>query len=417
MNEIEWMRAHFSVLLGVSLLIGASAVGCGDKGQGAGPAPTATGAASAPLASASVAQAPVDLDDPSACGACHAQVVEEWRESMHAQAHHGADPIYGALRSFRMGKEGPELGTKCASCHHPRELVELEGPKAKQGVGCASCHQIGGVELEGGRAGAKALMPGEPGVLRGPHDVAPGASPAHGTGPALAALADGKTICLACHQEEKNKAGVATCTTGIEHAAKGEQESCVGCHMPEIDAPAGSVGGRKTHRSHAFLGPHRAWQKGDPSFVASGVELGGELSGEQAVVTLRNRSGHGFPSGFPGRMAVVQMRGLDASGQEIWRNFHDDPMKEHAAAVLNKVYVDADGKPVLPPYGVKLARDSRLETGETRSIRVLVPPSVAKVELELRMWLLPPAASKTIGIEGAPEAKPVVVATHTIARR
>lgn len=416
MNEVDGMRAWPAGLLGFSLVLVSGAAGCRDERAGGGE-PAATASGSAPTTSASATAGSVDLDDPSACADCHAQVVAEWRESMHAQSHHGADPIYGALRSFRMAKEGPELGTKCAGCHHPRELAELEGPKAKQGVGCASCHQIGGVELEGGKAGAKALLPGAPGVLRGPHELAPRASPAHGTGPALPALVDGKTICLACHQEEKNKAGVATCTTGIEHAAKGEQGSCVSCHMPEIDAPAGSVGGRKTHRSHAFLGPHGAWQKGDPSFVASGVELGGELGGEQVVVTLRNRSGHGFPSGFPGRMAVIQMRGLDAGGAEIWRNFHDDPMKEHAAAVLNKVYVDADGKPVLPPYGVKLERDSRLETGETRSIRMLVPPSVAKVELELRMWLLPPAASKTIGIADAPEAKPVVIATHTISRR
>lgn len=416
MNEVDGMQARVASRLAWTLLVVTGAAGCGDKSSGGGE-PRATASGSAPTLSASAPAHLVDLDDPSACAACHAQVVGEWRESMHAEAHHGADPIYGALRSFRMAKEGPELGTKCASCHHPRELAELDGPKAKQGVGCASCHQIGGVELEGGKAGAKALLPGAPGVLRGPHDVAAGASPAHGTGPALSALSDGKTICLACHQEEKNKAGVATCTTGIEHAAKGEQGSCVSCHMPEIDAPAGSAGARKTHRSHAFLGPHRAWQKGDPSFVASGVELGGELSGEQVVVTLRNETGHGFPSGFPGRMAVVQMRGLDAGGAEIWRNFHDDPMKEHAAAVLNKVYVDAEGKPVLPPYGVKLERDSRLETGETRSIRMLVPPSVAKVEVELRMWLLPPAASKAIGIADAPEAKPVVVATHTIVRR
>ena len=151
--------------------------------------------------------------------------------------------------------------------------------------------------------------------------------------------------------------------------------------------------------------------------MASGVELGGEITGETVVVTLRNKSGHGFPSGFPGRMAVVVMRGLDGSGQEIWRNIHDDPMKEHPAAVLNKVYVDADDKPVLPPYGVKLARDSRLGADETRSIRSIVPPTVAKVELELRLWLLPPAASKAIGIADSPEAKPVLIATHTISRR
>jgi hypothetical protein len=415
MNEIDVMHAWGRVLGAAVVVLGAA--GCGDRSSG-GAEPSAAPSSSAPQGgTAGTAATTVDLDDASACASCHAQVVEEWRESMHAQAHHETDPIYGALRAFRMTKEGPGLGTKCAHCHHPRELAELDGPRATQGVGCASCHQIGGVDLEGGKAGAKALLAGAPGVLRGPHDVAAGASPAHGTGPALSALADGKTICLACHQEEKNKAGVATCTTGIEHATSGDSQSCVSCHMPEIDAPSGSVGGRETHRSHAFLGPHRAWQKGDPSFVASGVELGGELTGDTVVATLRNRSGHGFPSGFPGRMAVLVMRGLDRSGTEIWRNIHDDPMKEHAAAVLNKVYVDADDKPVLPPYGVKLARDSRLTTEETRSIRIIVPPTVVKVELSLSMWLLPPMAAKTIGLADRPEAKPVVIATHTIARR
>lgn len=355
-------------------------------------------------------------DDPQTCAPCHAAIVSEWGESMHSRAHHDKDPIYAGMRSLRIGKEGDALAEKCSSCHHPRERADAESAVAEAGVSCATCHNLAEVDVQGGKKGHAALTTGAEGVMRGPHDLAADGSPVHGTGPKLAALADGSTLCLACHAEETNKAGVPTCTTGVELRDGGDPRSCVSCHMPSVAAPNGVASPRDTHLSHAFLGPHRAWLQQDPTLLAGAVGLDARLEGDRVIVRLENKSAHGFPSGFPARMAVVVMRGLGADGQEVWRNVKADPMVDHPDAVLNKVYVDDEGKPTLAPYATKLARDNRLRAGETREVSAVVPAGVAKVDVALKYWLVAPVAAKAMGVAELPETKPVDAVTTSVTR-
>jgi hypothetical protein len=367
----------------------------------------------ADLAKAGVVVKP---DDPQTCASCHPVIVAEWQESMHSRAHHDLDPLYGGMRSFRMSKEGPGLAEKCGNCHNPRDVAAPDSPVAHTGVSCATCHNLAEVHPDKANPGAKALVRGPEGMLRGVHDLLPGASPVHGTGPALPALADGRTICLACHGQESNKAGVKTCETGLEMEKAHDMRSCTSCHMPEIAAPNGPVSPRSTHRSHAFVGPHRAYLQKDLGILRDAVSLAGRFDGERAVFTLENKSAHAFPTGFPARMATLVVRGLDASGAEVFRNIREEPMKDHPEAVLNKVYHDAEGKPALAPYGVKLARDSRLGPAEKREIAVAVPAAVVKVEATLKLWLIAGQAAKTLGVAALPEARPVDVVSTSAAR-
>lgn len=356
----------------------------------------------------------VDADDPDSCAACHTAIVGEWRESMHSRAHQANDPVYAAMRTLRLGKEGPELAPKCSNCHHPRDVADAESKVAKAGVSCATCHNL--AEVHAGKKGGEALARGADKLMRGSHDIAADTSPVHGTGPALPAIADGKTLCLACHAEERNKAGVPTCTTGVEMADAKDTRTCVSCHMPEVKAPNGPVSPRATHLSHAFLGPHRAWLQNDPALLREAVAMTGRFDGERVLISLENKSAHGFPSGFPARMAMIVVRGLDAGGAEVFRNIKGDPMADHPEAVLNKVYLDADGAPTLAAYGVKLARDNRLKPGERREIAAVVPSSVKRVEATLKFWLVAPTAAKKLGVDQAPEAKPVEALKVTVER-
>jgi hypothetical protein len=356
----------------------------------------------------------VKADDPQTCVSCHPAIVAEWQESMHSRAHHALDPLYGGMRTFRLAKEGPALAQKCATCHDPRDVAEPDSPAGRTGVSCATCHDL--AEVHGGQQGAQGLVRAEGGMLRGVHDLLPGASPVHATGPAVPALVDGRTICLACHTQESNKAGLTTCETGLEMAKAHDTRSCTSCHMPELQAPNGPVSTRPTHRSHAFLGPHRAYLQNDAGILKDAVALAGRLDGERAIFTLENKSAHAFPTGFPARMAALVVRGLDASGAEVFRNIKEEPMKDHPEAVFNKVFHDAEGKPTLAPYGVKLARDSRLAPAEKREIAVALPAGVVKVEATLKLWLIAGPAAKTLGVAALPEAKPVDVAKASAAR-
>ena len=360
---------------------------------------------------------PVDPDDVEACAQCHQAVVEEWRESMHARAHHEDDPIYAGIRQLRMQKEGPEIARSCAVCHTPRFGGDLDAAAARPGVACAACHAVAAVKQSHDGFGANVLIAATDGMLPGPHDLEPGvAGNSHGTGPAPAHMKDGgKTLCLACHGELRGPTGVPICTTGpeAEEAPTEDGKTCVDCHMAEVPGPSGSVSAnRKTHRSHRFAGPHRAWYQGDTSQLAESVSVAARFDAADLVVTLENRTGHGLPTGFPGRMALLVAKGFDAAGAEVWQG--GGP--KVAETVFRKEYVDAEGKPTLAPWAVKLASDSRLKPGETREVRLTVPEQVRRVEVAFLFRLLPPPLAKKIGLEGAPEDAPRVAAKVTLSR-
>ena len=355
------------------------------------------------------APASIDLDNEAMCGSCHATVVAEWQRSMHSQAHHDKDPIYGAMRALRMEKQGEAMGQRCMTCHNPRAPDAPDSAAGKAGVSCAACHAVESVDLSAGH-GYKAFTYAE-GSLYGPHDLPPAASPVHGVGDAPSHMTDGSTLCLACHSATETPAGVAACTTGPEHASMEGAADCVTCHMPRIEGPSGPVSARSDHASHEFFGPHHAWNHDDVDFLASAVSLSADLSGATATITLSNQAAHSFPTGFPGRMAVVVVKGLDAGGEVVWKNFEADPMSESPQSVLNKVYVNAEGAPVPAPFSESLKRDNRLTAGETRELVYTVPMTASSVEASLVFRLLPPPLAEALGISEAPEAAPRVILT------
>lgn len=345
--------------------------------------------------------AALNPDDPSSCAPCHAAVVGEWQESMHSRAHHDNDPIYGAMRELRMARQGEQVAGKCAQCHTPRDPANDASEVAHTGVSCATCHAA---ESVGEGLGAQALHFADGATFYGPSELAAGASPVHGTGGTRPHLADGRTLCLTCHDAMKNPSDAPTCTTGPESADS--EASCTSCHMPLVEAASGSVDRDAQHRSHQFAGPHRAWYQDDPSMLAQAVDLSARLDGGKVHITLANQTGHAFPTGFPGRTAVVRATGFDAEGNEVWHNIESDPMAERPDAVLNKVYVDDAGSPTLPPFAARLARDNRLTAGETRELAWDVPAAVDRVDVKLVFLLLPGPAVAALGLEGTPEATP-----------
>lgn len=354
-------------------------------------------------------RAVVNPDDPDACSECHAQIVGEWKESMHARAHHERDPIFAGVRTVAMAALGEQVASDCANCHTPRDPANPDSPAGKLGVSCASCHMLDVVHP--GKSGAQALGFAAVVRMRAGHDMAEGSSPAHQTGLAPDFIKDRKTVCLACHAAAKNPSGINTCSTGAEfEERKGEEKGCMDCHMPRIAGPGGIVGSRSEHARHVFLGPHRAWYHDDGEFLSTAVSLGGMLVEGGLKVTLRNQTGHGFPTGFPGRVAVLSAVGRDATGEEVWNN-EDAPQ-----ARFNKVYVDEAGKPTLPVLSKSMSVDNRLKPSESRTLAFEVPQAVESVELKLELRLVPTGALAKLGLQGALEGEARTVASATISR-
>jgi hypothetical protein len=362
--------------------------------------------------------AAIDIEQPRNCAACHATIVEEWEQSMHSRAHHEHDPIYGSMRAVRMEKQGAHIAGNCAQCHNPRSPEDTSTQAAMVGVSCAACHNIESVHRESGQMGAAALRYRDDDRLATGRDLASGVSAAHPTGKGIAELRDGETLCMACHNATTTPAGVAACTTGPEYAERRDtSETCVSCHMPELDGPAGAMGRQDSHRTHTFAGPHRAWYQNDPTILEQAVSLNLQMQGDELEITLKNNSAHAFPSGFPGRLVLLRLIGRDADNTVVWRNFKADPMVEDPQALLNKVYVNADGKAVPAPFSTALKRDNRLRSDEIRTLSYSLPPEVVEVEAELDYRLLPEKLADFISLpDDAIEREKRIIAREVLLR-
>ena len=384
--------------MGVALWV-VGAVGCG-KDEASGEA--GTSAESAATSAEETTVPAFDVSRPEQCAACHQAVVAEWESSLHRRAHTTRDPIFAAVHRVRSEREGAEAVAKnCANCHSPAgdspELADL-------GVTCSTCHQTKAVDRSAGKMGFAAFVRTADNEIAGPHgkDIVAGAP--HALAIAEPHVFDGSTLCLSCHEELKNKDNIASCSTGIEwrDGQPKEGEACVDCHMPWVEGPSGVLSQARTrHRSHAFIGPHAAIRMpDDPRMDLAKGALGLEVvfEGDTLKVTLGNKSRHAWPTGFPGRFAVVSLVGYDGDDREVWRNFTDDPMRQHPDAVLNKVYLDGEGQPTLAPYAKTLARDSRLKTDETRVLEVVVPAEVKRVEASVVSRLVAPPLAKMLGL-------------------
>lgn len=328
----------------------------------------------------------VNPDDPDACAQCHAQIVAEWKESMHSRSHFANDPIYGGVHGLVSKTLGEDTAKGCARCHNPRDPANPTSPVGALGVSCAACHMLDEVHVGQGKAGADALVYASVVRMRAGHDMAPGSSPAHETGKAPEFITDRKTLCLTCHDMATNPIGVTTCATGAEFHEGASDQGCIDCHMPRIAGPGGEVGSRSEHARHVFLGPHRAWYQDDPSFTAGAMSLEGTFGDERLEITVTNRSGHGLPTGYPGRTLVLMVVGKDAAGEVVWRNIESDPIKESPDSVFNKVYVDDAGAPTMAVFSKALERDNRLKPNEARTVGFEVPATVVAAELKLMLW-------------------------------
>jgi hypothetical protein len=378
------------------------------------PAPHPTeGPAGAGTAAAGVGG--VDLDDPAACRTCHGAIVEAWETSQHARAHHSRDPIFAAMRTRRMAVEGDGLARACGQCHGPRDTAEPESAVAATGVSCATCHAVADVGTEG--HGAQRLTWTTGSTLLGPHDLAPGASPAHGTGPSPPHMQDGSQLCLSCHGVMTNPHGVATCTTGSEFAEADTGGSCVGCHMPWVEAPSGVVSSRARHRSHAFAGPHHAARNLDPALARTALSLAtGVLEGAMLHVSLSHQSAHAWPSGFPGRMGVVQIRGFDADGAPVWEVDAGAPTPSPPGLRLGRFFEDADGQPVAAAFAQRETADTRMAAASHRLWSQSIPGTVTALEVSVVHHLLPPPAMASMGLADSADHAPLPIHHHRLER-
>lgn len=364
----------------------------------------------------------VDVPKPTAphevsaavCGACHKEIYEEWKGSMHAQSTALNDPIHGAFYGKVIGDPTEEGLTKkgkypvCLRCHAPNAAMQKKTkldakPAFNEGVNCVYCHTItkykGTVKADGKLRLGQAAYENSTTHLQSPSGknyttdpqpenltaVTPGFHPFPMEGKA-STLFKTNEMCLGCHDRRNNFKGVPLCATGTEIEDSKSSVSCQSCHMAKTN---------KGHANHNMGGGHNS----DMVRSAITLDLSVEPVGNQfhAKILIKNQLPHKFPTGAPFRSAFLKLTSYDADGQVLWQNFETHPIQDDPQATLIYTIGDAEGKPSSPPKATQVLSDTRMEPHSEKVLEYDVPGggniSVIRAEVVYNL-LLPKLAKK-----------------------
>ncbi len=307
-------------------------------------------------------------------------LFDRWESTMMAFS--AKDPLWRAKVSHEIlinPNHALGLQTKCTSCHAPMghynaiyggatsyTIADLVNDTlGLDGVSCAGCHTIGpdaGSTFSG-------IIPFDttrniygpfPGPFMGPMQLYEGYTPVYS--PHM----DNSAVCASCHTLITPSVDLAGNYTGgefIEQATYHEflnssyplaGTKCQTCHMPQLADPIViangyiSLAGRTPFNQHTFAGANHfmldliknnknslgidvADNHIDSSMAATMRMLQEQSVDLQFVkdsitsdtayyhVSIRNKAGHKFPSGYPSRRAVLQLVMTDATGDTIFQ--------------------------------------------------------------------------------------------------
>ncbi len=249
------------------------------------------------------------------CGACHREIYDEWKTSVHADAYD--DPFFQAYW------EKDDRVWVCLNCHTPLanqqptliqsipgnrvdKAVQVANPRydaayQREGVTCAACHV-------------------RDGVILGPFDDSAAPHPVK-YDPAFRTT----EVCHRCHSVVSGplqfyRAG--PCGTYAEYEGEFFMRergfTCQHCHMPDVSRPAAANGPIRQGRRHLWRGGH------DPDMVKRAVSIQvttdppAPVPGDTVEMTLKiinAGAGHTIPTGDPDRHFTVEFAVTDGEGR------------------------------------------------------------------------------------------------------
>jgi Cytochrome c554 and c-prime len=327
------------------LLLGVVAVGVVLLARGGPGAAERAPAQPAPTSAA----ATIPLGGPSTCLPCHAQVVEEWRASMHAVAF--TDPqVRAPDQSDNFSKQ------ECLPCHAPAPLFEqgiadqtrvlARVERRADGVDCLGCHAVAG--------GVAASRDG----LQAP------------CAPRLRAELSTPLMCQSCHNQHN------THDEWIVSPAAAAGQDCLTCHMTRAERTGDEAGAPRTGASHRFPGGR------DKDFALAGLSLTHVIEGDTLVVVLSNDfAGHNLPADSRNRALDLSVTVFDARGIAIPPPAGEvrDPGCELGTARLR----------FRNPYRASGNPNTQIVAGQSAELRVPLPAGATRATIELIYKLQP----------------------------
>jgi nitrate/TMAO reductase-like tetraheme cytochrome c subunit len=263
------------------------------------------------------------------CGKCHAEVLAEWKGTLHATA--WQDPLF-------VTAAGKPMKMECKPCHSPQPIL-FSDPAMDYGyrpylrdfnhvdsVNCVSCHL-----RKDGTVAARQDHPDAP--CRPVRD------------PRLSST----LLCGTCHNPTHDANN-----EWERSAARKLGVSCNDCHS-QVVYRTGADGRKKAGFSHVFPGGN------DPAFVQKAIKTDLSLRGRELTVRVENRTAHKFPGEVPTRIFLIRIQFWDADGTLI---------SEEALSYRR------------PGKGEIGWKDNRFEPDEVKSLVRTAPDKTARIKVD-----------------------------------
>ena len=259
-----------------------------------------------------------------ACRACHSDIFELWKHSLHGQSY--SDPPFQAAYMKLMLDAGRDSTRMCLRCHAPSAYLAHDSDPnsnlAAEGISCSFCHSVSSVN-EGNPDSYYNLDTS--GAVYGPY---PPREPA-GHEVRKSELHAHSSFCAGCH-EFANPNGVMLLETYSEWKSSPYPNNgvqCQNCHMPimydlrMVDAENASD---RYVTAHEFRGGHSAINLSHAVKLETRAARAGQTVNVEVTVT-NAESGHKLPTGIPIRKLVLKVvmktpQGAEiASGRKVYR--------------------------------------------------------------------------------------------------
>lgn len=371
------------------------------------------------------------------CADCHTTIYDQWADSNHGM--NMDHPYYRFQEDVAAQSEGEEFRVLCRGCHAPQMVINndtkaLSGfgdmyskggqdlkeafahgkSVSERGTGCVFCHRVTKAENAGGNTDmtvnikdreSYVFEDAKNSMLKWLSEKQINALPAkHKASYSNPDLYQSSLYCATCHNEFTTGQGANVNDNFGEWLASPfnapddpkKNKTCIDCHMTQdVTDFDNRVGGQSTNdgpvksnlRSHHLVGGNYYFtgmrnpehKKMSIDILKTALTLSVDKDGNQLVANVTNvNSGHDMPGGAR-RQVWLEVIATDVNGEIVYTSgvMKDGYIPKDARKFI-KVGVDKDGKPVGLRFWryVKIGKDTRIKSGETRSERFELPQDI-----------------------------------------
>ncbi|OQX72585.1 MAG: hypothetical protein B6D59_08050 [Campylobacteraceae bacterium 4484_4] len=348
------------------------------------------------------------------CKKCHPAIFKEYYGSAHRKASVYNDEVHRAVWEKHPLREKGKYG--CKKCHSPSDTLKMRedglpvksAAQVHEPISCVYCHAIKDVEkhakantnvivtskgervllfsADEKRKGQKITFKEERGFLGLTKKVT--GSPYHDIDYGNEAYYTGR-MCLGCHDHKQNANQFAVCEMGLEQ--KGNKNSCISCHMPQV---AGSATTIKKTGTHAY---HGMGSVESLKLLERYITFKIEQTREGFTLLVKNEANHMLLM-HPLRMAKITV--------ELQREGKKEILK---STIFHRV-IGKEGKPSMPWLANEVVADTMLKAGETRKI-----PYGKKLQkgdrltVILEYYRVSPKAAEKLGLQHSKAAESMIL--------